>query len=137
MEHLLTLKILSIYERTKVITQTSFQLLLRFTKVPHTLLRGYESTNERRYEGNFFTVKLFSVTELVLSPGLPGKSTHSSLTLPLELKRSHAHFDKGGVWKSTEDEILKAAVMKYGKNQWAYLFAPGAEVCEAVQSALV
>jgi hypothetical protein len=24
-----------------------------------------------------------------------------------------------GVWKNTEDEILKAAVMKYGKNQWA------------------
>eukprot|EP00227_Mantoniella_beaufortii_P014173 CAMPEP_0197595674 /NCGR_PEP_ID=MMETSP1326-20131121/23444_1 /TAXON_ID=1155430 /ORGANISM="Genus nov. species nov., Strain RCC2288" /LENGTH=801 /DNA_ID=CAMNT_0043162063 /DNA_START=186 /DNA_END=2591 /DNA_ORIENTATION=- len=28
-------------------------------------------------------------------------------------------FIKGGVWKNTEDEILKAAVMKYGKNQWA------------------
>ncbi|KFM23176.1 Cell division cycle 5-like protein [Auxenochlorella protothecoides] len=26
---------------------------------------------------------------------------------------------KGGVWKNTEDEILKAAVMKYGLNQWA------------------
>ena len=25
---------------------------------------------------------------------------------------------KGGVWKNTEDEILKAAVMKYGMNQW-------------------
>lgn len=25
----------------------------------------------------------------------------------------------GGVWKNSEDEILKAAVMKYGKNQWA------------------
>ncbi|KAJ1901793.1 Pre-mRNA-splicing factor cef1 [Kickxella alabastrina] len=25
----------------------------------------------------------------------------------------------GGVWKNTEDEILKAAVMKYGKTQWA------------------
>ncbi|XP_067634885.1 protein transport protein Sec24C-like isoform X1 [Eurosta solidaginis] len=24
---------------------------------------------------------------------------------------------KGGVWRNTEDEILKAAVMKYGKNQ--------------------
>jgi pre-mRNA-splicing factor CDC5/CEF1 len=22
---------------------------------------------------------------------------------------------KGGVWKNTEDEVLKAAVMKYGK----------------------
>lgn len=26
---------------------------------------------------------------------------------------------KGGIWKNTEDEILKAAVMKYGLNQWA------------------
>ncbi|KAF9611413.1 hypothetical protein IFM89_032082 [Coptis chinensis] len=26
---------------------------------------------------------------------------------------------KGGVWKNMEDEILKAFVMKYGKNQWA------------------
>jgi pre-mRNA-splicing factor CDC5/CEF1 len=25
---------------------------------------------------------------------------------------------KGGAWKNTEDEILKAAVMKYGKYQW-------------------
>eukprot|EP00756_Hemistasia_phaeocysticola_P049662 Hpha_TRINITY_DN2419_c0_g1::TRINITY_DN2419_c0_g1_i1::g.24607::m.24607/K12860/CDC5L, CDC5, CEF1; pre-mRNA-splicing factor CDC5/CEF1 len=28
-------------------------------------------------------------------------------------------FIKGGTWKNHEDEILKAAVMKYGKNQWA------------------
>jgi pre-mRNA-splicing factor CDC5/CEF1 len=28
-------------------------------------------------------------------------------------------FLKGGVWKNSEDEILKAAVMKYGKHQWA------------------
>lgn len=28
-------------------------------------------------------------------------------------------FISGGVWKNVEDEILKAAVMKYGKNQWA------------------
>ncbi|XP_066924379.1 cell division cycle 5-related protein-like [Clytia hemisphaerica] len=28
-------------------------------------------------------------------------------------------FIKGGVWSNTEDEILKAAVMKYGKNQWS------------------
>jgi pre-mRNA-splicing factor CDC5/CEF1 len=28
-------------------------------------------------------------------------------------------FLKGGVWKNSEDEILKAAVQKYGKNQWA------------------
>lgn len=26
---------------------------------------------------------------------------------------------KGGVWRNTEDEVLKAAVMKYGKNQWS------------------
>ncbi|KAL7421199.1 Pre-mRNA-splicing factor cef1 [Cryptotrichosporon argae] len=26
---------------------------------------------------------------------------------------------KGGVWRNTEDEILKAAIAKYGKNQWA------------------
>jgi pre-mRNA-splicing factor CDC5/CEF1 len=26
---------------------------------------------------------------------------------------------KGGVWKNSEDEILKAAVMKYGLNQWS------------------
>ncbi|CAN7091017.1 unnamed protein product [Brassica rapa subsp. narinosa] len=25
---------------------------------------------------------------------------------------------KGGVWKNTEDEVLKAAMMKYGKSQW-------------------
>lgn len=25
---------------------------------------------------------------------------------------------KGGVWKNTEDEILKASMMKYGRNQW-------------------
>ena len=91
-----TLKILIYLRTNESDDQTSFQLLLRFTKVPHTLLRGYEGTKVRRYEGNFFTVKLFSVTELVLSPRLPGKSTHSSLTLPLELKRSHAHFDKRG-----------------------------------------
>ncbi|RKO97177.1 hypothetical protein CXG81DRAFT_3463, partial [Caulochytrium protostelioides] len=27
-------------------------------------------------------------------------------------------FIKGGVWKNTEDEVLKAAIMKYGLNQW-------------------
>ncbi|KAI3652463.1 hypothetical protein MP228_002788 [Amoeboaphelidium protococcarum] len=26
---------------------------------------------------------------------------------------------KGGLWKNTEDEVLKAAVMKYGLNQWS------------------
>ncbi len=29
------------------------------------------------------------------------------------------HTSIGGVWKNSEDEILKVAVMKYGKNQWA------------------
>jgi len=28
-------------------------------------------------------------------------------------------FLKGGIWKNSEDEVLKAAVQKYGKNQWA------------------
>jgi len=28
-------------------------------------------------------------------------------------------FIKGGIWKNSEDEILKAAIMKYGKQQWA------------------
>ena len=28
-------------------------------------------------------------------------------------------FIKGGVWKNSEDEILKAGIMKYGKNNWA------------------
>ncbi|CEM04493.1 unnamed protein product [Vitrella brassicaformis CCMP3155] len=28
-------------------------------------------------------------------------------------------FIKGGVWKNSEDEILKAAVMKYGLNNWS------------------
>ncbi len=26
---------------------------------------------------------------------------------------------KGGIWKNTEDEVLKSAIMKYGKNNWA------------------
>ncbi|KAI9621622.1 hypothetical protein H4Q26_015630 [Puccinia striiformis f. sp. tritici PST-130] len=26
---------------------------------------------------------------------------------------------RGGVWRDSEDEILKAAIAKYGKNQWA------------------
>ncbi|KAL3637508.1 Cell cycle serine/threonine-protein kinase cdc5/MSD2 [Castilleja foliolosa] len=42
---------------------------------------------------------------------------------------------KGGVWKKTEDEILKAAVMKYGKNQWArissLLVPKSAKQCKA------
>ena len=42
---------------------------------------------------------------------------------------------KGGVWKNTEDEILKSAVMKYGKNQWArissLLVRKSAKQCKA------
>ncbi|CAA7035393.1 unnamed protein product [Microthlaspi erraticum] len=42
---------------------------------------------------------------------------------------------KGGVWKKTEDEILKAGVMKYGKNQWArissLLVRKSAKQCKA------
>ncbi|KAL5709953.1 Cell cycle serine/threonine-protein kinase cdc5/MSD2 [Ranunculus cassubicifolius] len=42
---------------------------------------------------------------------------------------------KGGVGKNTEDEILKAAVMKYGKNQWArissLLVRKSAKQCKA------
>ncbi|KAJ1978663.1 Pre-mRNA-splicing factor cef1 [Dimargaris verticillata] len=41
----------------------------------------------------------------------------------------------GGVWKNTEDEILKAAVMKYGKNQWgrisSLLVRKSAKQCKA------
>ncbi|PAA92309.1 hypothetical protein BOX15_Mlig003770g1 [Macrostomum lignano] len=42
---------------------------------------------------------------------------------------------KGGVWRNSEDEILKAAVMKYGKNQWAriasLLHRKSAKQCKA------
>lgn len=42
---------------------------------------------------------------------------------------------KGGIWRNTEDEILKAAVMKYGKNQWAriasLLHRKSAKQCKA------
>ncbi|XP_033606182.1 cell division cycle 5-like protein [Cryptotermes secundus] len=42
---------------------------------------------------------------------------------------------KGGLWRNTEDEILKAAVMKYGKNQWYHtatlLHRKSANECKA------
>eukprot|EP00658_Telonema_sp_P-2_P071030 TRINITY_DN6036_c0_g2_i1.p1 TRINITY_DN6036_c0_g2~~TRINITY_DN6036_c0_g2_i1.p1 ORF type:complete len:772 (+),score=223.63 TRINITY_DN6036_c0_g2_i1:192-2507(+) len=42
---------------------------------------------------------------------------------------------KGGVWKNTEDEILKAAVMKYGTTQWSrissLLVRKSAKQCKA------
>ena len=36
------------------------------------------------------------------------------------------------MWKNTEDEILKAAVMKYGKNQWDRIASLMPEKREAV-----
>lgn len=42
---------------------------------------------------------------------------------------------KGGIWKNSEDEILKAAVMKYGLNQWSrissLLVRKSAKECKA------
>ncbi|XVF42292.1 hypothetical protein PTKIN_Ptkin01aG0349500 [Pterospermum kingtungense] len=42
---------------------------------------------------------------------------------------------KGGVWKNTDDEILKTAVMKYGMNQWgrisSLLGCKSAKQCKA------
>lgn len=42
---------------------------------------------------------------------------------------------KGGIWKNIEDEILKAAVMKYGLNQWSrissLLVRKSAKQCKA------
>lgn len=42
---------------------------------------------------------------------------------------------KGGIWKNTEDEILKAAVMKYGLTQWSrissLLVRKSAKECKA------
>ena len=42
---------------------------------------------------------------------------------------------KGGVWRNTEDGILKADVMKYGKNQWSriasLLHRKSAKQCKA------
>ncbi|KAI3959211.1 hypothetical protein MKW92_048808 [Papaver armeniacum] len=41
----------------------------------------------------------------------------------------------GGVWQNTEDEILKGAVIKYGKNQWdrisSLLVRKSAKQCKA------
>jgi pre-mRNA-splicing factor CDC5/CEF1 len=42
---------------------------------------------------------------------------------------------RGGAWKNSEDEILKAAVMKYGLNQWSrvssLLVRKSAKQCKA------
>src|SRR5271156_2444456 len=53
-----------------------------------------------------------------------GENRPQKLRLPLHYdQRNHLVtmplVVKGGVWKNTEDEILKAAVSKYGMNQWA------------------
>ncbi|PFH36900.1 Myb family DNA-binding domain-containing protein [Besnoitia besnoiti] len=44
-------------------------------------------------------------------------------------------FVKGGVWKNSEDEVLKAAVMKYGINNWSrvasLLVRKSAKQCKA------
>lgn len=44
-------------------------------------------------------------------------------------------FIKGGVWRNSEDEILKAAVMKYGLNNWSrvasLLVKKSAKQCKA------
>ena len=44
---------------------------------------------------------------------------YASLSLPAFPSLLLLPLFPGGVWKNTEDEILKAAVMKYGKNQWS------------------
>lgn len=45
------------------------------------------------------------------------------------------YLSKGSIWKNTEDEILKAAVMKYGLNQWSrissLLVRKSAKECKA------
>jgi len=50
-------------------------------------------------------------------------------------RRRDAHPHQGRGWKNTEDEILKAAVMKYGKNQWSrissLLVRKSAKQCKA------
>jgi len=34
-------------------------------------------------------------------------------------KMTQRYLMKGGYWKNSEDEILKAAIIKYGFNQWS------------------
>ncbi|KAK8797430.1 hypothetical protein WA158_004638 [Blastocystis sp. Blastoise] len=56
-------------------------------------------------------------TEIIHSQYLECSDRESCLcTL---LTDGHVHFMKGGAWKNSEDEVLKAAVMKYGKTNWA------------------
>lgn len=44
-------------------------------------------------------------------------------------------FIKGGTWRNSEDEVLKAAIMKYGKNNWdrvaSLLNRKSAKACKA------
>merc|ERR1712050_691255 len=69
-----------------------------------------------------------------------GQIIISNLTIVPDIKPDKAVkmvriFIKGGVWSNTEDEILKAAVMKYGKNQWSriesLLHRKSAKQCKA------
>jgi len=55
----------------------------------------------------------FLTSSSTTSDSNPVKPSSSSLELEMGL------VVKGGVWRNTEDEILKAAVSKYGMNQWA------------------
>ncbi|PVV04827.1 hypothetical protein BB560_000664 [Smittium megazygosporum] len=47
-----------------------------------------------------------------------GSTSRNTQRIRMEMLRGIG-VSLSGVWKNTEDEILKAAVMKYGKNQWA------------------
>lgn len=57
------------------------------------------------------------------------------LLAEIPCRQDASNYDQGGVWRNTEDEILKAAVMKYGKNQWSriasLLHRKSAKQCKA------
>ena len=65
-------------------------------------------------------------------PGKTGFLTHWFWGLKEKMVRI---FIKGGVWRNSEDEILKAAVMKYGLNNWSrvasLLVKKSAKQCKA------
>jgi pre-mRNA-splicing factor CDC5/CEF1 len=44
---------------------------------------------------------------------------HKRVKKKEKAKMTMRYLMKGGYWKNSEDEILKAAVMKYGLNQWS------------------
>ncbi|KAK3110603.1 Pre-mRNA-splicing factor cef1 [Teratosphaeriaceae sp. CCFEE 6253] len=60
-------------------------------------LRSHDSSKHGRVQG-------------VAALSLPNNILHTKVVMPVV---------KGGVWTNIEDEILKAAVSKYGLNQWA------------------